>query len=433
MARRCGCLAAAALAVALLVAAPAGRAEGLPPEGLPELLRRVLLRDPQVRSAEAQLQVGQQRLRQAMSRMGPTLGLTHTRGPSVDTEYGISVPRRVESTDGVLRWNLYNAGNDLAEWRATEVDLRASVQERRRALEEAAQRIAEVYLDVLRLQTLVEAAAERLRSVERLAQTARRQNELGRLSDADAQQLELALLDAQMVQQEMLADLASARAKLSVVTGADGPQSLPPLIPVSLPAPGVVGDPGGVEAARERAVAARMRVRPEESVLAPRIDLEMRKQLANRTLPVNSTEIDQAWLITLRWDFPVGGEAQSRRDEAARRAEAAAAEAERAARDVLAERSTQEPQARQAGEAVAQLQRQLQQYETLLRASDLQFEAGRRSLWQLVQLRESRYGVAQRLAEQTMRQQRARLAQLALGGELLSALGLPVSPDMVAP
>jgi hypothetical protein len=74
--------------------------------------------------------------------------------------------------------------------------------------------------------------------------------------------------------------------------------------------------------------------------------------------------------------------------------------------------------------AMASLDRQLQQYDLLLRAGELQFDAGRRSLQQLISLRDSRYAIAQRRADQEHRLLASRMRQLALTGQLLAALGL---------
>jgi len=59
-----------------------------------------------------------------------------------------------------------------------------------------------------------------------------------------------------------------------------------------------------------------------------------------------------------------------------------------------------------------------------VRAGELQFDAGRRSLQQLIQLRDSRQAIAQRHADQVHRLLAARMRQAALTGNLLPALGL---------
>ena len=137
-----------------------------------------------------------------------------------------------------------------------------------------------------------------------------------------------------------------------------------------------------------------------------------------------TTEQQRVWQLTARWDIPVMGEAAARRNETERRAEAAAAEAERVARGVSAELQALGPRILNAERAVAQLDRQIVQYGLLVRAGELQFEAGRRSVSQLIALRESRYSAEQRRAEQAQRLLAAQLRQLALNGGLLPALGL---------
>lgn len=132
-------------------------------------------------------------------------------------------------------------------------------------------------------------------------------------------------------------------------------------------------------------------------------------------------------MLTGRWEFPVFGENLARRAEGERRAEAVEAEAERVLQGVVAERQTLPPRIANAERAVAQLTRQIEQYAALLRAGELQFDAGRRSLSQLVQLHDSRYLAEQRRADQAARLLAAQLRQLALQGSLLQALGQPTN------
>jgi outer membrane protein TolC len=254
---------------------------------------------------------------------------------------------------------------------------------------------------------------------------------LGKLSDADILQAESSALDAQISHQSVAADLDAARLKLSSFAGAQSPAELGPVEPFAIrkvaPANGAIesgNTTGALQAAQQRALAARERVRPSESLLAPRIDLELRKQLSNRTAPRNSTEQQQLWQLTARWDFPLGGELQSRRTETERRAEIAETEALRIARNVSAERSVVTVQLLNAEQAIEQLDKQITQYNGLIRAGDLQYDAGRRSLTQLIQLRESRFNVEQRKSEQLGRLRRAQLSELALSGDLLSTLGV---------
>jgi outer membrane protein TolC len=397
---------------------PAGQAESLP-----ALLARVLPDDPQVRVAQALLQATEERRLQARSRLGPVVGVSTNYGQSEDIEFGVPIDRVVDRAEATLRWNLLNYGNDQAELKGATRDIVAASAEVRRAREEATERIAGAYAELLRAESLLPRAVDRLAAVRRLVQQVQRQNEAGKASEADMQQAQASLLDAEIAQEQLASEVDSARQRLATLVGGE----VRPVTPVALPPPTAVEAPrpAVVAAAQERAVAARERVRPLPSLRVPRIDLEMRHALSDRTTPQNTTETQNAWLVTARWDFPVGGEAQARRAEGERRAEAVQAEADRVLNGVQAELLSLGPRIAQGKRAVAQLANQVERYDMLVRAGELQFEAGRRTLAQLVQLHESRFNAEQRLADQASRLLVARMRQLALTGELLPALEQP--------
>ncbi len=413
-----------------LPAPPAGTSESLA-----GLLSRVLASDPQVRAAEALLQASQERRLQVRSRLGPSLLLTTSNGQSLDQEFGRPLERRTDRVEAGLRWNLFNSGNDLAEFNASSRDLLAVEQDLRRAREDTSERVAESYVELLRLQELLPHATDRLAAVQRLVAQVQRQNDAGKASDADATQAAASLLDAQIALEQLQVDRDSAREKLAALVGSDvrGLREVLPVVLAPVP-PGALqtGQPGLVSAAQLRALSARDRVRPASSLLAPRIDLEMRQQVSDKTTPAQTTEAQRSWQITARWEFPVMGETVARRNEGQRRAEAAEAEAERVARGVQADLQALRARMANAERAVAQLDQQIDQYDRLVRAGELQFEAGRRNVAQLIQLRDSRYAAEQRRADQANRLLAARMRQLALTGQLLPALGLGGGVDTTA-
>ena len=400
-----------------------------PAESLRDLLSRVLPVDPQVRTAQALWQVAQQRRQQALSRLGPSVYLSAVAGQGAETEFGRAIDRRTDRAEAGLRWNLYNSGNDLAELQASERDLAAAAQELRRAREDTTESLSETYVSLLHVQAQLPSAAERLSMVRQLAEQVQRQNEAGKASDADATQAAASLLDAELVYEQLLADHASARAKLAAQVGSEV-RNVQPVELIALPASAALPTvPGLVQVARLRAEAARERVRPGVSLLAPRIDLELRHRLSDRTLPVLTTEQQRSWQLTARWEFPVLGETIARRNEGQHRAEAAEADAERVARSVTADLQALVAQIDIAERQVRLLDRQVAQYQQLLKAAEAQYDAGRRSLQQLIQLRDSRFGIEQRRAEQAHRLLAARMRQLALTGQLLPALGLVSQAD----
>ncbi len=446
---------AAALAAVLLMAgpvqaaAPGNPTDGLPPgmpappftpppapprplplppppgqaESLPALLARVLPVDPQVRVAAALRAATEERRLQARSRLAPVVGVSASRGTSRDVEFGRPLEREIDRAEATLRWNLYNAGNDAAELSGATRDLRAADHELRRAREEVAERIAEAYNELLRTEGQVPLATERLQAVQRLTAQVQRQVDAGRVSDADLQQAQTSQLDAEITLSQVQSDRDSARLRLATLVGGD---VRPPMVLTVPAAPDAASmpQPGVLAAARERAAAARQRVRPQVSLLAPRIDLELRRRLSDRTTPQSTTEVQSGWLVTARWDFPVGGESLWRRNETELRAQAAEAEADRILRGIESELQALGPRILQAESSIRQIDQQLERYDALLRAGELQFEAGRRSLAQLVALHESRYIASARRTDQFARLLGSRLRELTLRGELLGVLGV---------
>lgn len=430
---------ALALAAALVPAAAPAQVEidlhrappdtaALMPETLPALLARALPNDPALAVARAQWRVARERWVQARSRLGPSVVATATRGGTRGAELGNPLQRRTERAEAGLRWNLYNAGDDSAELRGAAQDLEAAAQDLRRAREDVTERIANAYAELLRLQGLVPQARERLHAVQRLVYRVQQQAMAGKASDADAQQAQVSRLDAGINLEQLLQDREAARARLSALIGQE--VGLPR--PVALaPVPEVGAEPqsGLLGAVRARAQAARERVRPVATALAPRVDLELRQRLSDRTTPALTTEERESWLLTARWELPVGGESLSRRTETRYRAEAADAEAERVLRGAQSELVALGPRIASAERALVQLDEQLASYEMLLRAAELQWEAGRRTLTQVMQLHDSRWAARQRRADQANQLLTAQLRRHALQGTLLQALEQPVEDE----
>ncbi|MEJ8851702.1 TolC family protein [Variovorax rhizosphaerae] len=407
----------------------AARTDLLAPSGAPEslqaLLARALEQDPQLEVSSALLGVTEERRAQARSRLGPVFSVQGSRGRSQEANFGRNVDGKTDQASMALRWNLFNGGNDIAEFKGSTQDVAAAQQDVRRAREEIGERIGDAYAEILRHEELLPHSMERMKEAKRLLALVQKSNELGKLADVDARQAQAAYLDAEVAHGQLLADLRAARDRMIVITASE----LRPTLPVKL-APGLLapdspmGSAGIVAAAKLRADAAEQRVLPWLSSFSPRVDLEYNKLLSNRTVPATDPTELHGWQVTARWDLPLGGENQARRAEGLKRAQAAKAEADRVLRNVQSELATLPPRMRHSEEAIAQLDQQIAQYDELVRVGDLQFQAGRRSLTQLVQLLDSRFVAQQRRAEERLKLLTSRLRYLALRGDFLAAMGL---------
>ncbi len=409
-------------------AATAAAAPARGAAALRELLLRSVPWDPQVRVAAAAQTVAQERLRQSRSRLWPTLGLSATAGDGNDEEFGRKVGRRIDRSELLLRWNLYNGGADAAEVTATEREWAAATEDLNQTLDLVAERIGNAYLDAWRWQSLMEPSLARLNTIERWVEQARTQLRAGRLSDADLQQAEYSLTDAQMAHQVLVSELAAAMGSLNVLVGEPVAALLPQTLPRISPEEAKNLKPAGVRVARLRAEAASSRVVSAAQMAAPRVDLDARKRLSDNTKPAQTTTPLENWSVGMRWEMPLGGETFARRREMMARAEGAQAEVARVEQGLVSELASIAPKLASGEQALVQLQTQAEQYNAMLRAGRMQFEAGRRTLQQLIQLEDARMGVVQRLAEQNNRLDQLRLRLLVLSGRLSSAMGIDPAP-----
>jgi outer membrane protein TolC len=130
------------------------------------------------------------------------------------------------------------------------------------------------------------------------------------------------------------------------------------------------------------------------------------------------------WSLGISLDIPLGGENFARRDESSSRAAQADAEVTRFDQNARTEFEALGPRIDNARRALVNLAEQEKKMALLMRGSSIQFEAGRRSLQQIIQGRDSYFNLQQRRLEQHHRLLLAQMRQLALSGRLLEVFGV---------
>lgn len=404
-----------------------------PAPGLPALLKRAIPRDPQVMAAAAALRGAEARYKQARSRMLPNLGLESAKGRSNDLDLGQPVDRRTQTVDATLRWNIANGGADMAELRASWRDVAAAEADLRKARDDCAEKLADAYFDVQRLNHTLALSLARLSEVGQLVALVARQTEAGKASQLDTQQAQSSQLDAELTQDSLLAERDAALVKLQVLAG----EAVPELREFTFAQPLADLDPGDsaapLSAAKERAAAARLRVRSWASTMAPKVDVQLRRNLNNHTDPAPTTISQRGWSIGINWDIPLGGESQYRRNETISRADQADAEVLRVGQVARAERDSLPARIASAERSLALLDAQVVKMAALVHGTGIQFEAGRRNLQQIIQTRDSYFSVQQRRIEQSHKLLLAQMRQRTLAGQLLPAFGLADERTAVPP
>lgn len=392
------------------------------------LLDAAQRRDPQVRSAQALLQATRAQQRQARSKWFPTLGINANKTQSQDEDLGLPVERNSDRVDASLRWNLFAGGADLALYQALEKEIAAAELDLQRAREECAERVAQAYAEAVRAETVVHIAAELMARLDQLKALVDHQVSLGKSSDVDAQTSASSVLEVSVTHAEAQADARRARLKLSALTGT----SVGTLVAVTLPP--VFGDPSAPDwtslregnarwqAARQRAEAARTRLGPVMPELLPRVDLQIRRALSDRTTPPPTSSQRTSTTVGVSLEMPLGGENFAKRDEAVQRAEAALAESERLSLEAQIDWADAADKLATARYTLGIHQRQIAHLERVLKGAAVQYEAGRRTLVQLIELQKMPFATRQKMADSALTQFLAQVRMLSLSGGLLDAL-----------
>lgn len=435
-----------ALAIALLL--PAGLAmsqDPLPAAGptaaplrvidsLPAAIARAIEVDPQVRSAKALAAASQARVSQARSRWYPVATAQANTGHSVDLEGSSKVGRRTSQIETGMRWNVYNSGNDSREVDAAEKELAATQEDLRRTRQEVAERVVESYMELARQDQLYRLAVDSRDQVVRLTERVEEQLRQGKASEADRLQAMTSLLNAEAAINDARNSRSSEKNKLEVLLGQPvsriTPYTPPPLVSGVADGDAVMANPT-VRAAVARATAARARVGSVAEAVAPRVDLTTRKVLTNNTAPAYSSTPQNSWSLGVTWEMPLGGEPLHRQEDSSQRAIAAEEDANRIAQQIRAELQSLPSRAEGSQEQIRMLNEQIGHSQRLIRAAMAQYEAGRRSVQQLIQTREVQHDLDQRLLNERHRLSMIQLRRLSLRGELISTMaqGNQVAPE----
>lgn len=446
--RRRGVRAGRGLAALLLglaaIAAPAQVAAPLPadaPLTLAETARRVLARDPALRIARERVGIADAQAAEARSAFWPRAGLAASTGRSTDRDAAATVDRTTQRLDALLRWNLYNGGSDRRESEAAALERQAAVAEWLAAIEEAAGRAVEAQAEALRGAEQVALAADHHAEIEALVQRVARQAEAGKAAPADLDLAQATLAEARVAEGAARSALAAASDRLAVLAG----------VAAGTPAPGGVWPGDGTpaadtpdaqparyfpwQAAQASAEAARRRIAAIPPEWQPRVDLELRKRLGGEVTPPSSSIVsERGWTVSIALDVPLGGAPAARRAAARHRAAAAEAEVQRTADQLQTDWSKARHAARDARSAAALLDREVRLYAAAVQASDLQWQAGRRSVQQVIDLRAAWRASERRRIDNRYAGIAAQTRLLALSGTLAETLGIePSTPEPVHP
>ena len=403
-------------------------------------LQQAIGRDPQVQLAMAQWRATQAQWKQARSRWLPTLSVNSSQGESDDLDLGLPVQRTSERTEALLRWNVFNGGADLNTWRALAREVDAAALDVRRAREEATERFIQAYADAARGETVARVAEDLLARMGLLKSMVERQTSLGKVSPVDADTSASSLLDVQAALAEAQNEARRGRNRLTALSGLSPDEVRQLRLPDLGLAPNLdQADWPSLREGNARWQAARLRIQSADIRLGvipsdylPRIDLQWRQALHDRTTPPASSVSRRGSTVTVSLDVPLGGETVFRRDESIERLRAAQAEADRVSLEAQIEWGETIDQWGTLDRNLQLYRRQVQHLGRVIEGAMVQYESGRRTLVQLVELTRLPFATRQKMADASQQQLKAQARLLALSGRLLEQLGLDAPPAVTS-
>lgn len=396
-------------------------------ERLPDVVDAVLAANPDVASASALLEASEALRRQSRSAFFPTVGLSWQRAETDAEQLGLPLDRSSRRSEASLRWNLFSGGADAYRLRSAHYGVAAAGADLVAVREALSQRVAEAYADVLRLRQINAAGKALLQATQELKTKVTERVDAGRISPADRDRVEISVAQAQQQVAELRAALAAAEFRFEQLTG-NAPEALtaPDFDELdfsqgALRAQADAANPDR-RAALRRAQARRAEIGVARGGLLPSVDLELRKRLNARIEPAEVSDTVRSTQLAVTLDVPLGGGSWYRVDEAVARHRAALADAETIRETVAIEVTRQATDLAERKSVQDALDTRLLASRSLIDAYALQFDAGRRSLSDLLDAHQGRFNAVVAYANNRFEQFRLKAGLLALAGHLQAAL-----------
>lgn len=365
---------------------------------LSEVIANVVQQHPNVRAGQAQVNAAEAQISVARSSYLPTLGVNVQDVSSRDTQFGVNLDRDARRTDAVMRWNLYRGLADRSSIMVAKTDREATSAELDDARERAILQVSQAYIDVLRLRRLISLGEDYIADHLRLGENIRKRTDVGRASMADVDQVQMGLIQAEAQQSQLRGQLAGAELRYYFLTGTEPADLSDPKLSHNLSAAEMDGSLERLQSENHRVRAAYMRAEARTAevgivggTLFPTLDLELRKRLHSDITPAPVTDTQRSTMISLNYEIPLGGANFSRKRQALEKSAAAKATADATLLETQGTLAQISEEWQEARIIAPRLEQRVEASQRVVAAYDLQFEAGKRSLNDLINARGSRY------------------------------------------
>ncbi len=367
-------------------------------QSLPQLLPLVIDQHPDILRARSALEVAQEVVKQSYSAFLPRLGLQHDEARATNRPLGVTRAQETRQTAVFLQWNLFNGGGDIARLNSTESGRDAARADLDNTREELALVLTELYVAVLTAERQVRNATLLVEDLKVLSDIVRERVNRSASAESELWQATSKLLQAKNVLALAQGRLAGARNRLAAVVGGrvdrvDDPDLAGDVVTKRLDQLVDIATRVNpqVLSARSRARGATADARVAESEWLPKVQFEARKNVTLDGPVALQSGLERESLLSVSYVIPLGGATYFRWTEAQARRAAADATIESVKRRIQAELGeTREVLAEQ--RAIArQIEERVQATIRVHMAYRLQYEAGKRSLLDLIIVREDQY------------------------------------------
>jgi len=367
---------------------------------LPEVVARVLEANPDVRSSAALLRAADAAVWQARSNFMPSVGVQQISGSSRDRPAGASgySDNRTHRQEAFLRWPLFNGYADYYINRSAEYSQDAAGSDLEETRESVALRLTEIYVEVLRLSEQLHLAQAYVEDLQRLMRDVELRAEAGRIAPVEVDQAKSQLIAAENELSQQRAQYGGAHNTYRQIVGTDPDDLHVPQLnealaddPLDTLLARAEDNSPRLKAARQRIAARDADVGTATADFLPRLNLETRKRL--NAAPDSSLLSDQERSETLQLslEIPLGGKNFARRIEMVEKKLVAQADADAKALQMRTDLGDMHSNLREARYMAPLLKEKTLASYKVETGYRMQFSAGRRSLLDLLNVRNELY------------------------------------------
>lgn len=358
---------------------------------LPQVVRQVLDTHPDIASASALLAASAERVRQSRSELLPSIGLSYENAHTTEDVSATTIDRDTGRLDTTLRWNLFRGFADRSAIKSATANKAASTADLDATYEALSLQATQVYLDVLRNQELLNISATQIDALQKLAERVATRAKMGRISKVTVHQASTRLVRAKNRHFQLRAALAGSRLRFRQITGMEPDGLVLPDIDEAVVEKSIneiyrlaIAKNPQVEAALETAKGREADIGVARGALMPSVDLELRKRIFSEVTPDSSTDVDTSVRVVVNYEFQLGGASYSRKAEAVSLKAAADARVASLEREIKADVAALSRQLIEDRNIAPALVENVDSARAVVKAYYLQFDAGRRTLLDLL-------------------------------------------------